>query len=317
MSSDISNSRQFENSPEKRFRGVVVPMVSPASANGSLDDVATIRLMENLLESEVEPFLFGTTGEASSISFDEKLRLARVICPKFVDHATLYFGISSNSFSESINLAQHAADLGVKVAVANLPSYYALTGDQMLRYFEMLAESIPLPVILYNIPSTTRMSIPLVVVEKLSRHPNIVGLKDSERDGDRLRESTNIFKNREDFSHFIGWAAQSVNALRWGSDGIVPSSGNIVPRLYRDLYYAVLEGHDEVAQALQEKTDKISLIYQKDRNLGGSLAALKVLLNEAGLCDVHMFPPLTAIGESEQAELRRQAACFIKKENLP
>ena len=173
----------------------------------------------------------------------------------------------------------------------------------MHQYFEKLADAIPMPLIVYNIPSTTHMSIPLEVVERLSRHPNIVGLKDSERDEERLYASVATYREREDFSHFIGWAVQSTNALLQGSDGLVPSSGNIVPAWYRKLYDSVLADDLETAQNMQEKTDRVSRLYQGERSLGDSLAALKVLMERVGLCGSAMFPPLTPMSEEERPPL--------------
>lgn len=292
----------------KRYRGVIVPMITPAMPDGRGDEVSTVRIIESLVDSGVEPFLFGTTGEASSISTEEKIRLASVFCPKFVERTTVYMGISSNCFADSVIMAQRFADLGAQVAVANLPNYYPLAADEMLAYFEQLADSISLPLIIYNIPATTRMSIPLPVVGRLSHHPNIVGLKDSERDEERLRNAIAQYKDREDFSHFIGWATQSTNALLLGSDGLVPSSGNVVPGMYRDLYKAVISGDLKTAHRLQEETNEISKIYQENRTLGASLAALKVLLNISGLCETHMFSPLSPVPWEEQESLKARFA---------
>ncbi|MBT3480912.1 MAG: dihydrodipicolinate synthase family protein, partial [Opitutales bacterium] len=177
---------------------------------------------------------------------------------------------------------------------------------QMLRYFEVLADAIPLPLIIYNIPATTGMSIPLDIVDQLSAHENIVGLKDSERDEVRLGEAIIRYRNRTDFSHFVGWAAQSKNALLLGSDGLVPSSGNLVPEMYRELYDFALKRDLSAVQDLQDLTDDISLIYQKGRSLGSALAALKVLMSELGHCEKYMWPPLVEIDGDEEAELRLQ-----------
>ena len=84
--------------------------------------------------------------------------------------------------------------------MAHLPSYYPLTTDHMITHYEMLADRSSLPIMIYNILSTTHMSIPLDVIEKLSHHPNIIGMKDSERDLDRMKQSAKMFSNRKDFS---------------------------------------------------------------------------------------------------------------------
>jgi 4-hydroxy-tetrahydrodipicolinate synthase len=86
-----------------------------------------------------------------------------------------------------------------------------------------------------------------------------------------------------------------------GGDGIVPSTGNFVPRLFRQLYDAAIAGDNSTAQRLQDETDAIARIYQKDRTLGQSLAALKVMMQTKGLCQPYMLMPLTRLSADEES----------------
>ena len=145
------------------------------------------------------------------------------------------------------------------------------------------------------------MSIPLEVIEELSHKKNIVGLKDSERDEERLNKAIETWKDREDFSYFVGWGTKCTEGLMKGSDGIVPSTGNFSSKMYADLYTAVLNGDMSKAELLQKQTDKISLVYQKDRILSESLPALKVLMKSIGLCEKYVLPPFALLpGEEEK-----------------
>jgi 4-hydroxy-tetrahydrodipicolinate synthase len=153
---------------------------------------------------------------------------------------------------------------------------------------------------LYNILATTHMSIPVDVIERLSHHPNIVGLKDSERDMERMSQCINIAKYRDDFAYFCGWAAQSEHSLALGGDGIVPSTGNYCPEKFNELYEAAVGGDPERAIALQEETNETAKIYQAGRTLGQSLAALKVMMQTKGLCEPWMLPPLTRLSQDEE-----------------
>jgi 4-hydroxy-tetrahydrodipicolinate synthase len=281
-------------------------MVTPVTGERKADLEASVRLARSFIQAGVYPFIFGTTGEASGASMKEKIRMTEALSKEFGAETTLYAGVSDNCAQHSVELAKAYAKAGVRVVVAHLPHYYQLQPDDMRRYFELLAREMPIPLIIYNIPATTHMSIPLEVVEQLSRHPNIVGLKDSERDFERHREAIRLFKDREDFSHLVGWAAKSAECLELGSDGIVPSTGNIVPVLYKRLYDAARRGAVAEAMKLQEQTEAISKIYQTGRSLAQSIAALKIMLHEAGLCETHMWPPLEPPDAKEQADLRAQ-----------
>jgi 4-hydroxy-tetrahydrodipicolinate synthase len=113
------------------------------------------------------------------------------------------------------------------------------------------------------------------------------------------------YKNRSDFSFFCGWGAQGANSLALGADGIVPSTGNIVPELYKKLYQAVVKGDEATAARVQAETDKVAVIYQKGRTLGESLAALKVLMHAKKLCGTTMMPPLTELTDEETTTIRQ------------
>ena len=156
---------------------------------------------------------------------------------------------------------------------------------------------------LYNILATTHMSIPVDVVRRLADHPNIVGLKDSERDLERMKQCIDISKNNDGFAYFCGWAAQSAYSLSLGGDGIVPSTGNFVPEMFQQLYEAAVRGDMTEANRLQDETNEIAKIYQKDRTLGQSLTALKVMMQTKGLCEPWMLMPLTRLSAEEESEI--------------
>ena len=181
----------------------------------------------------------------------------------------------------------------------------------MLSYYQALADKSPLPLILYNIPITTHVSIPLDVIDGLSHHSNIAGFKDSEQNDPRLMDALSLWKDREDFSHFMGSAAKSSLALENGSDGIVPSAGNIEPHWYAKLLALANSGND--AQHYQRITDELGMVYQQGRTLGESLWALKQMLKIHGIGDSFMMPPLTKGNESDALLLEKQYANFKAK----
>ncbi len=291
---------------EKKYAGVVVPMLTPFNINGSVDLAAVEKIVDNFLEKGVFPFVLGTTGEGPSISIREKRRLVEFTCKKYSGRTIIYVGLSGNCVEESIESAKEFIDLGADVIVSVVPSYFALQPDQMQKYFETVADSISKPMIIYNITATTHMSIPLEVVEKLSHHPNIVALKDSERDLERLDRSIEMFRSREDFSHLIGWAAKSCYGLSRGSDGLVPSTGNMTPGMFKMMYDAAREGNLPLAERMQSETDLLASVYQSNKTLGESLAAAKILMSEFSLCEEYVLPPLTQLNGITVDEIKSQ-----------
>lgn len=279
----------------KKFSGVVVPMVTPLHPNLSIDTMAVARIMKTFVENDIHPLVLGTTGESSSLDKKSGNELLQATLSQKGSTQKIYAGLVRNQVSSMIKWGNRYLDMGADAVVATMPSYYILTPEQMYTFYMQLADSLKGPLLLYNIKATTQMSIPLDIVERLSLHPNIWGLKDSERDYDRMKTCIETYKNRTDFSYFCGWGAQSAGSLQLGADGIVPSTGNVVPELYKQLYAAALKGDFQTAQEMQEHTDDVALQYQKDRTLGQSLAALKVLMQAKGLCGTTMMPPLTEL----------------------
>lgn len=287
----------------KKFTGVIVPAVTPLNSRLQLDEEAVERLFGLFYQYNISPFILGTTGESASLPVSVKEDYVRVAGINKKEGTVLYAGISSNVLKESVEFAYYCADHGVDAMAVTLPSYYALTATQMEKYFLMLANEVPLPLIIYNIPATTHISIPLELIDTLSHHPNIVATKDSERSEERLAKSLALWKDRTDFGHFLGWAAKSAEALIGGSDGLIPSTGNLVQWIYADMLKAVNTGDVAKAYKMQLLSDAYGNVYQAGKTLGESLWALKALMQYKGICSETVMPPLQGISEEEKQNL--------------
>ncbi|OCX53031.1 dihydrodipicolinate synthase family protein [Mucilaginibacter sp. PPCGB 2223] len=301
---------------KKKYQGVIVPAVVPLNAKLRLDEQGVENMFANFNRYGAYPFILGTTGESASLSMSLKADYIKLSGKLKRPGDMLYTGITSNCIEESVELAKLSFANGTDAVVASLPSYYALSERDMKIYFEQLANECKGPLIIYNIPATTHMSIPLKVIDELSYHENIVATKDSERSDDRLKEALHLWAARQDFSYFLGWAARSAIAMLNGGDGIVPSTGNLLPGIYTDMYTAAYNGDVELVHALQKKSDMFGALYQKSRSLGESLWALKVLMNEKNLCDTHVMPPLQPQTMHDEELLRQSLHILIEQEGL-
>ena len=290
-----------------KYRGVVVPMVTPVTQDGRLDVESVERIIDFFAHSGVSPLLMGTTGEGNSVGLADGQLFVETAVKAAGGRIMIYAGLTGNCFEEQVRQAEVYTALGADVIVATLPTYYALTPDQMYDYYKTLADCITGPLMLYNILATTHMSIPVDIVRQLAEHPNIVGLKDSERDLERMAQCIEIAKGRDDFAYFCGWAAQSAHSLELGGNGIVPSTGNFVPEMFQQLFNAAVVGDMETANRLQDETNEIAKIYQKDRTLGQSLTALKVMMQTKGLCEPWMLMPLTRLSTFEERAITLKA----------
>jgi len=289
----------------KKYSGVIIPAITPLTADHKLDESRVEKIFHFFYEHNTVPFILGTTGESSSLPLSVKEAYVKAAVKNKKAGTLLYAGIASNVINESMEFAKFCADNGVDAVAANLPSYYVLTESQIKKHYELLADACPLPLVIYNIPATTNMSIPLSIIDELSYHHNVVATKDSERNEERLKQSLELWKNREDFSHFLGWAAKSTEALINGSDGLIPSTGNLIPEVYSEMVKAIDAGDHNKAYEMQKLSDVYGSLYQSGKTLGESLWALKVLMKENGLCNEVVMPPLQSLSKEEALKLIR------------
>ena len=291
---------------KKKYSGVIAPLVTPLNKKGEIHESSVEKLINYVINAGNFPFILGTTGEIASNSFFNREHLAKLAAKLVNGKTILYAGITDNCINNTINTAKKYADLGINTFVVHLPYFFPLTNDLMIRYYETIAENSPMPIVIYNIKSVTHMSIPIEVIEKLSEHPNIVGLKDSERDYERVEKLAEKFKNREDFSLFIGWTNKSSQALLLGFDGIIPNTSNVIPSLFQSLYESAFTGNKEEAEKYQTKAEMLSELVQNNKTMARTIPELKTIMHSLGICEPYVLPPLASLTDSEQEALIKE-----------
>jgi len=289
-----------------KHHGVVVPMVTPIMPNGDLDEPAVDRLVEFLLAGGVDGiFVLGTTGEGESVprSFRRRLVERTVKCVRH--RAKVYAGLGQLQCEDAAagNEYFHA---GADAVVARPPVSFPV--PQLLPWFRALLSRLEGPLILYNMPSTTNISIPLDLVAELVGHPRLAGIKDSENSPKRLDELLRRFGAQEQFSIFVGVGALMARGLKSGAEGIVPSVGNLIPDVCHQLCASAREGNWAKAEPEAKRMNAVSALYQKGRTLGQSLAALKAAMACRNLCGPYVLPPLQTLAEPELESIRHQMA---------
>jgi len=276
-----------------KYRGVVVPMITPFTPAGEIDEAAVGRIVDHLIAARVAGiFPLGTTGEAASIHGDERRRLVAVVVERVNRRAMVYAGIPSNCFRESIESAFAYTKLGADAVVAHMPSYYPLSDADIEAYFQRLADGVPLPLVLYNIPVTTHHSIALDSLDKLRRHGNIVAIKDSSGDRPRLTEMLKRTAGRDGFPVLLGSSATFTHGLKLGGVGLVPSGAHLVPEKYQAMFDAAMASKWDEVERLQAETDAAIAPYIKGHTLSEGLAILKSMMEKKGLCGRTMLPPI-------------------------
>ena len=292
------------------FTGMATAIVTPMTKTG-IDYDALGRFLEYQIENGINAIVvMGTTGENATIEPEDQKEVIRFTVEKVAKRVPVIAGTGTNNTEHVLHNTKNACEVGADAILVVTPYYNKATQNGLYRHFWTVADASTVPVILYNVPGRTGCNLLPKTVARLAEHPNIVGLKDSERDLDRMAACIEIARSREDFTYFCGWAAQSAHALELGADGIVPSTGNFVPKHFQALYEAAVAGNMAEANRLQELTDRMAKVYQAGRPLGKQLAALKCIMAREGLCGKEMFAPLTMLSDEEYASIEEQIAAF-------
>jgi 4-hydroxy-tetrahydrodipicolinate synthase len=286
-------------------------MITPVTPAGSLDEAAAARVIDHVVGGGADGvFILGTTGESASVSTAMRRRFVEAAATHLKGRSLLYVGIGDNCVARSVEAAAEAFAGGADAVVGQLPSYYALTPEQMYSYYATLADRLEGPMLMYNIPSTTHMSIPVEVVARLAGHPRIAGFKDSENNPERLGELARQLGGRDDFSLFVGVGVLMGRGMLDGMDGVVPSTGNLDPGTCAGMCAAAARGDKSEVERLQARLNSVAQVFQRNRTLGQSLAALKASMSLLGLCSTAMLPPLSPCSPEEVGRIREEIAAL-------
>ena len=285
--------------------GIIPPLISPLRARDELDQKGLERLIEHVLAGGVHGlFLLGTTGEAPSLSYRLRRELIDRVASLVAGRVPILVGITDTSFVESVRLAEHAANAGAKALVLSTPYYFPAGQTELTGYVENLVPELPLPLVLYNMPSLTKVWFEIETLVKLSSIPQIIGLKDSSGDMDYFQNSIGLKKLRPDWSIMIGPEAKLPEAMRLGGDGGVAGGANVFPRLFVNCYEACVAGNQVRIDELQTAINALQQIYEVGKYASKYIKATKCSLSVLGICDDFMAEPFHRFRAPERERVR-------------
>jgi dihydrodipicolinate synthase/N-acetylneuraminate lyase len=289
-----------------KYHGAVVPLVTPFTADGNLDEPALKRLIDSQIAGGVEGiFVLGTTGEGAHVPKSSRRQLVAQTVKHVAGRSVVFAGLGDVR-SADLTEANEFLRSGADAVVAHPPISENVAPDDLAVWYKKLLDGVEGPLLLYNMPMTTKVSIPLDTVEKLLGHPRLAGIKDSENNPQRLEELLQRYSGKKDFSVFIGVGALMEKGLKLGADGIVPSVGNLIPDVCHKLCAAAKKADWAEAEAFSSQMNTIAALYQKGRTLNESLSVLKAAMSCRGLCSPHVLLPLHPLSEAQMEKLRHE-----------
>lgn len=288
------------------LRGIVPPLVTPLLDNNTLDVDGLERLIEHVIAGGVHGiFILGTTGEAQSLSFNLRCEMIQQTANILKNRVPLLVGITDTSLSDSVKLADLAAECGA-FAVVSAPPYYFATGqDELAEFYEQLIPQLKLPIYLYNMPSHTKVSFAPATVSRIAKNPKVLGFKDSSANGTYFQSVMYEMRNRPDFSIFVGPEEMMAEVVLMGAHGGVNGGANMFPKLYVDLYNAAVAIDIDKVRKLHAKVMQISSTIYTVGCYGSSyLKGVKTGLSVLGICNDFLAAPFNKFDEDHREKIR-------------
>jgi 4-hydroxy-tetrahydrodipicolinate synthase len=287
------------------LRGIIPPLVTPLSDQDQLDVTGLERLLQRVLDGGVHGvFILGTTGEGPSLAYSVRHQLVERVCDQVAGRVPVLVGITDTAWGESMELAQKAYAAGAAGLVAAPPYYLPLSQAELIDYFEALAQQVPLPLLLYNMPHCTKVAFQPQTVRRLSCVDNIVGLKDSSGRLDYFRAVVELVGNRPNFSLLVGPEELLAAVIPLGAEGGIPGGANLFPRLYVALYEAAVAGAQQKVTLLHEQILRISkTVYAVGKDDSRHLKGIKSALKWLGVCDDYVAQPFRRFETDDDAAI--------------
>lgn len=253
----------------KLFKGVFPPVITIFDQSGEVDNAAVVRHIECLIDKGVDGIvLFGTTSEFCSISLAEKKELLSQVVSKISGKTKILAGIGDTCISNTFELMSHGEQLGIDGFLAINPYYLVYSEGMVEAYYDKIACSTALPIILYNFPVLSGYSLmPDLVLRLALKHKNIVGIKDTISDFEHVRSMIEIKKSRNDFVVYCAFESQILSAFVCGAEGIISATGNFAPELAVNFVRAYKEGNLENAHSWFLKLCTAMEVYQYETPL--------------------------------------------------
>ena len=284
---------------KKIFTGVGTALITPF-LNGEIDYITLGNLIEFQIAGGVDALVIGgTTAEAATLSDDERYKLYTFAKGKIAGRTRLILGTGTNDTKVALAHTRFAERLGCDGVLLVTPYYNKGTEEGIEKHYLKIAESVDLPIIVYNVPSRTGVNLGINLLGRLAEHPNIVGLKEASDSTDRL---VNLAAFGDRLWLYSGNDSQIYPTLSLGGVGVISVMSNLIPKTTAKLCKSYFEGRYKEALELQLRL----LPFIKSLFIETNPSPIKYAMASRSLCSKEVRLPLSEPRESSKQEILRQ-----------
>ncbi|WP_422484961.1 4-hydroxy-tetrahydrodipicolinate synthase [Gudongella sp. DL1XJH-153] len=292
---------------KKELKGIYTPIITPFTADEKIDYDALKFNLDIWSKSDLDGIVvLGSNGEFVFLTMEEKLEVAKFVIENFSKDKNVIMGTSCESTLETIEMSKKAAALGADAVLLLPPHYYkgGMNEEILYKYFTDVADESPAPVMIYNMPGNTGINLSSALIAKLSKHENIVGIKDTS--GNIVQIAEIVRDTDEDFAVFAGNAGYLLPALAVGARGATLALANILPEDCCKLVSLVKENKMDEAFKLQQKLIEINSNVTTKFGVSG----LKYALTQLGYKGGYPRRPLVELSDEKKAALDKVLADY-------
>ena len=277
------------------LQGSLVAIVTPLNKSGEVDYAS----LENLLNWHIEEgtdgiVSVGTTGESATLDVKEHIEVIDFTVKYINKRIPVIAGTGANSTHEAVELSQEAKLRGADYVLLVTPYYNKPNQKGLIKHYEKIANSVDIKQVLYNVPSRTACDMTPETVETLSKHENIVGVKESVDNVERIRQLVNISKKCKNFSILSGDDPTFMSSLIQGAHGVISVAANVIPNPISQICkYIKADKYDEAKKLNKLYDDLYGLLFVESNPI-----PLKWIMYKMGLIENSIRLPLTELDET-------------------
>ena len=290
------------------FRGLGVALITPFMQNGAIDFAAVAKIVDNLVAGGVDYILvLGTTGETPTLSTDERKALIRFVRDRVAGRVKLMVGIGGNCTHDVVKCLRTWDLKGYDAVLSVNPYYNKPNQEGLYQHFKAIAETSPLPIMLYNIPGRTGVNMAPETIARLANDfPNIIGVKEASGDLAQMAKIKELLPS--DFLLISGDDGLTVEIVKLGGDGVISVLANAYPAESKEFVDLALSGNIEEANDKLHAFDGIiSSLFEEGNPVG-----IKSALYLKGVCSNTMRLPLISGSEALQSKMKTLFAEYEK-----
>ncbi|RKZ39433.1 MAG: 4-hydroxy-tetrahydrodipicolinate synthase [Gammaproteobacteria bacterium] len=274
------------------FQGSMVALVTPMNEDDSIDETSLRHLVDYHIDNQTDGIVaVGTTGESATLNHNEHCEVVRIVVEQVAGRVPVIAGTGSNSTAEAIDYTRCAVKAGADACLLVTPYYNKPTQEGLYQHYKKVAETVPVPQLLYNVPGRTACDMLPATVKRLAEIDNIIGIKEAVGDVTRMREL--VAYASDQFAIYSGDDATVLELIRHGGKGAISVTANVAPRAMHDMLKMALAGDSQGAEKINQRL----MGLHKNLFVEANPIPVKWAVHTLGLISPAIRLPLTPLSE--------------------